>query len=372
MKKLIISLVVLCSFTFANAINSVIVQNGNRMAIYPSITAAVAAAQSGDTIYISGSKAVYAESITISKPLTIYGAGWVNSNTSATGPTTITGTFTISNGANNLTITGLQIQSIIFSNSSELNNVTITRCYIPGRIYGSSSSYFKMSNFKVSECWLSGGQVFNYLKGTANCSFEKNFFADAYVASVTGNSNYDCRFTNNIFLKDTAPEVNNYFSNSSYNYNAFIYQVTDCAFLNNIFLTNNTSIGKYRYYYLEANSDRNICFNNFYNCGNGGNFGNSDVVTSNTYNSGWSGANIFVKFTSWSDWQNCDFHINDICGLKTAGSDGLEPGIYGSSNPFKDGWFMPENPQIKSISVSTQTDANGQVTVTAKVEGQSK
>jgi len=370
-KKLIISLMVVCSATTMNAVNSIVVQNGSRMNVYSTIAAAVTAAQSGDTIYIGGATAVYAESITIAKPLTIFGAGWLSSTTAATQPTVISGTFTVSNGANNLTISGLQVQSIIFNNAQELTNVTISRCNVPGRIYGSTSSYFKMSNFKISECYLSGGTLFEYLKCTNNCNIEKNFIANAYINLVTGNSNYGCRFTNNIFFKNTNWPIGYYYTSSSYVYHTFIYQSTDCAFLNNIFVSNNINYNPpYVLYYLEVNSDRNLHYNNFYNCASGANFGSSDVVSNNVFQSSWTPTNIFNNYLNWN-LTTGDFHVNDVSGLKTAGSDGLELGIYGSPNPFKDG-FLPKNPHIESIGVSTETTSDGQITISAKVSGQSK
>jgi len=360
---------VVCSIATVNAAKSVIVQNGTRSNVYADVAAAISAANSGDTIYIGGS--VYAEAITINKPLTIFGAGMFDmASTKSTGPTQLTGGITIANGANNLTLSGMQINSVYFNNSTDLYNVTISNCYIPSRIYGNSTAnYFKMKNLRVTENYIAGGTLFDYMKCTNLCRIEKNIFANSFINLVSG-SNY-CQFINNVFFESQG-------YNSGHCYGAwpfihgFIYQTNDCAFINNVFVTNNHGplTGNSANYYLELASDRNVYFNNFYNCAHGANFGSYETVKDNIFNSAWYGTNIFKNFADW-DFTKGDYHMKDGSNLEAAGIDGLEVGLFGTTSPFKIS-FLPRNPHIQTISVSTETDANGQVSISATVEAQPK
>jgi len=359
---------VLCSLTSVNAVNSVIVQNGSRSGVYSTIAAAITAAQTGDTIYIGAG--LYSETLTISKALSIFGAGFFPDSTTVTNTTQITGKITVSTGASNLTLSGLSLADVYFNNSAELSNVTITRNYISNRIYGNSAAdYFKMKNFKVSENYITGGTQFDNLKTTSNVLIEKNIFLNSYLNLINGNNN--CFIKNNIFGKNSGIGNGVYYS-SSYDYrHAYIYQVFDCTFANNLFISESTN-SSYYYYYLSASSDRNTYYNNFYNAKSGAGFGVRDILSNNTYEATWKETTVFKSFSSWANYgfvSGNDLHVSESSGLNAAGTDGTELGIYGTVVPFKDG-YMPRNPHVKAINIGIETNTNGELPISATVTAQ--
>jgi hypothetical protein len=64
-----------------------------------------------------------------------------------------------------------------------------------------------------------------------------------------------------------------------------------------------------------------------------------------------------------------DFHLAENSIARGAGIEGTDCGIYGGTNPYKEG-AVPMNPHIQAISIPSTTDGEGKLHISVKVKAQ--
>ncbi|AHW61730.1 hypothetical protein SAMN05444285_10983 [Draconibacterium orientale] len=349
MKKLyFLPFLFLAITTFAQ--KQFVVQNGTAQT-FDEINAAIEAASAGDTIYLPGGG--FSISAQVDKTLHWRGVGHYPDSTSATGFTQILGSPTFSGNCDNSTFEGIFFQSSVTfgSNDNECTGVIIKRCRVNStltlRTTTDVSSGYPNLNVQVFESVLAHIDANNGM----NIRFEKNLIFglmyDFYQSSFNHNSfnvNHssmvrnckNCQFTNNVF-----------------SYHAtFDGGTTNCNFENNIF--------------QQSGMPFNSTTSTFTSSGN-------------IYNTGL-GLYVSIVGNNYTfDYAN-DYNLNDITGtaedgttgvsIKNSGIDGTDPGVYGTSLPYKEG-AVPYAPHIQSANIVNDA-VNGELGVQIKVVAQER
>ncbi len=300
---------------------------------------AVKKAPSGSIIYLPGGSFATNE-VNISKTLTIIGAGHFADSSSATGITQLTGNIILLKGADNCSLQGFYLTGDIkvgTSNTNDsINNLMVKRCNVNLVQLGADNIKPVSTNATFEE---------NIIRSTfhgaqsINCIARKCFFngvADQCVGTV---------FRNNVFFGTWYTSTNFPFSNA-------------CSLLiveNNIFY--NTSVNT-----LAASGQyfNNLSINS-----------SSKLNTSGANNLITSADSIFVNPSSGAFSYGKDFHLKSYCKGKNAGTDNTDLGVYGSSEPFKDGG-LPVNPHIYFKDIAPATNPNGTLTIKFGVRVQTR
>jgi len=326
-----------CSFSAAYAQNQVALQHNGVSTLFTTIPAAVAAAVSGDTIYLPGGSF---PGFQIDKKLAIIGVGHNPASTVATGMTLISASISMSNAnCDGSVFTGLRVNGDINSIGFDIDNVQISRCFVAGGITPNGNGSGGSENWTISECF------FPHIQFIKN-SFVSNNLIGYYILNTQ-----DCLIENNIFLLGGNSEP---ISGNS------------CTVKNNIF--------KYfvdSYYSTISNS---LFDNNIWSSGSlpNGVFGNGNIGTGNINDSNFDG--LFTNFSYATYNQNIDnlypfdFHLVNAA-YNTGGTNGTPIGIYGGTFPWKDG-SLPFNPHILFKSIGNTTDPNGNLLINIHVEAQ--
>lgn len=134
MKKYILLIMVLCLAMVAKAQNEVTtatLQHGDEVSVFTGVNALVnahEAAANGDVITLSAGNFA---PITMTKSVSIYGAGFEKDETAGTNVTRITGQFGLGNGLTNAHIEGLYLADrILASTDNDVSDIVIAKCYI--------------------------------------------------------------------------------------------------------------------------------------------------------------------------------------------------------------------------------------------------
>ncbi len=304
---------------------------------------AVAASQSGDTIYIPGGGFTIGN-LTIDKQLTIFGVGHYGDSTQATGITNLDGSIFLVNGADNSFLQGFYLSgNIVFGTSAGnevVNNVTISR----NNIYQIDLSYdgsdtSSATGIIIEENWIRSSINGGY---TLNTLIQRNIIIGqiSFFRSLL--------FRNNILMGDycwTGPY--RYLSNSLIRNNIhWIY-----AGCGNYFLTN-----------CYSNSFDYNTFNYTYTWPNGSNTGSNNWYLTVP-------DSLLINCPSKSLNYSYDYHLQTPALF--LGSDGTVIGIYGTSSPYKEGG-VPKNPHIQSVSIADTTNGSGLLQIDIKVGAQNK
>ncbi len=343
--KILITIIFLVSIQCVNAQQAIVaLQHHGTTTIFKdanSFADANAAAQNGDTIYLSGG---YFNTITITKRLVIYGAGHNPDSTAVTGKTYIYSSLSINKGADSSYIEGLYISGDInFQSDSTINDVIIRRCYF-GNLNISGSGIKCNNRTLINQNTITGSiDVYD-----ANALIFKNNILLGYVRNATDNILFD---HNDFFIW-----VGNYsgplFVSSNVIYTNNIFQVTWGGY-NSAFLSgdNNTYQNN-----LFANDPSSSWWNNNY-INNILNVNSDSIFINHPASSGFS-------YTQ-------NFHLRPTSTAKNGATDGTDMGIYGGlpNYTFKEG-CVPFNPHIISKTIAPNTDVNGHLNINIKVGAQ--
>lgn len=310
------------------------VQTGNETKFYGDLTMALDSSQAGSVLYLSGG--TYSSETTqfiIKKKFIIYGVGHNPDSNSVTGITRINANITFDTGSDSSAITGVYCTNPIYINQS-VYNILIKRCRMTNLSLNGNNAYIEENI--IDGNIVGGNKMINSL-------LEKNI--------ITGGislMNYSL-FKNNIMLATSSPVFG--WGNTSYS-----------TFENNIFLN------------LSADSSFNLsaCINlNFNN-----NIFADFTFSNNASNSlsknimGQAQSSIFENQTGNTFFYHHNYHLKSTCPGVGAGTDGTDIGIYGTSEPYKDG-ALPDIPHIIQDNSSTGS-SNGLFKIDIKVEAQSK
>jgi hypothetical protein len=313
----------------------VILQSGTTASQFSTLDAAIDAASNGDFIYLSGGNFLK-NPTPINKELHFIGAGIHTDSTAVTTATSISvvgSDFHIGTDADNSTFDGINFtQLVIFTDESggpcDADNVVFSRCKFNGIDARGSNTLVTLSNIILQEC-IVNGYASDLGKDGTTCLIDR-----CYVYVLTSAGPQSCAgitVLNSIVLDETTV-------GSSY---------TNCIF---------------RYSYGGE------CF--FTNCiTSDDDFGSLAVFTNSTTGVLW--VDIFINPTDAFGYLNFtqDFHIITGSVADNAGSDGTDAGIYGTSNPTKEG-FVPYNPHFRMSDIPNATDSNGILNVQAQVAAQ--
>ena len=342
--KPFLSLFALCLFVMQVSGAILTVSNHpSQPAQYDDINAAIAAAASGDTIYIHGSPLPYSGNVIVNKQLTLIGPG---KNPQKDIPTlaTINGYFRFDTGSN-----GSQAIGLVASNFQDIggtSNIAVIGCvaYLGISLGGTIGT----SNWIVRDCIIRRDQ------GTVN----------PYALSMENSVN--ALIENNVI-------------------GGRVYKGSNTIFKNNLFIQNASGFGDV----FTGFCGNNLLNNNiFYGVGPGGcttcTFNNNITfgAGNNTLPSGSAGSGNLINQDPIlvdapltvvnNEWRTFDVHLGAGSPGINAGTDGKDIGIYGGTSATLSG--NANIPQIKSMDLdNTIVPAGGVIqikVVATKPEGQ--
>lgn len=277
-------------------------------AITTNLTDAIALAQPGDKIYLPGGFFQHTEAI--EKQVHIIGTGFQDGQ-NVMGRTTINGNLTLGDLADNSTFEGFYLSND-FVPSGILDNITFKRCNMSGttNVNGARFDNSNFINCVVRET-LHFAQT-GYPQGQSNI-ITNSFIKRIYRAQYTTIKN--CIVS--LYLEEC--------DNMIVRNNIFDYTDPSC----NLFLSSSNMI-------LENNMIKLIC--NIASLP--GVLSNSNTIPYNVI------AEVFMNATVFSFNSTSDFNLVSTSIGNNAGTDGTDIGIYGGSNPWKDG-SLPIIPNIE-------------------------
>ncbi len=338
MKKLIVTLSILFgALSFSQAQNDIAVVNQDTTAFFHTISAAITYSTDGDTIYLPGRS--FAENLSITKQLFIFGTGHYIDSTQASGRTEIYGSITLNDGASGGLLHGLYSSgSIGFGTYHTVNNYTIERCNFSSL----SAGYLYCTGLLLSESVIRGNVVG---KNTiTNVLIEKNI-----IIGEAQNFDNASLITNNVFLQIPGTSA------------APIHSCHSCIITNNVFM----SPGRVSYTSSGCNFTNNLMVSTSITAIEASN-SNTANVDSVVWNS------IFVNYDNSKVFSyDYDFHLQGTSVGVNLGSDGTNVGIYGTSNPYKPS-SVPLTPHVYEKSIARETDSNGMLSVQIKAAAQQR
>jgi hypothetical protein len=202
---------------------------------FTTMTAAIAASSSGDTLYIAGSLASY-NSFPLDKSLVIIGTGHnpQNQNTSISSIQNIALTTT---AARKSQLIGLQFD-YLYTTASGIDSITITRCKITNYIEVNNYTHFGWS-IRGNVFESTGTNIkFNYNGSIHHMYMNNNVFNGACVDLQNAANNAEIYLFNNLFLRngDAFTGINNgiYISNNIFYRANTVTNTTACAWNKNL------------------------------------------------------------------------------------------------------------------------------------------
>lgn len=329
MKKLFLSLVaaiVAATATYAqSSMLATLSHEGNISTFYGqnALKDAHASAVHGDIITLSSGSF---NAVTITKAVTIRGAGMTVDSIAKTEPTVIAGDFTIeipNDVTERLTLEG------IYSNFTVYLKGTLKNCT------------FLKDRFNAIRCFAGNSHVTNLTMIHCRVSDVINSGSSGWTVSCVNciiNGVYATSSTNFEFL--------NCVVRSSYDQNT----VGTSSFKNCILLySDNNNLSPSAVAYNCVGIQNTNLFKNIPN--------NTNVVKNNT--------DVFKTYTgTYSDSET--FELTDEAKETFLGIDGTEVGIYGGNMPFNS---TPTNPQITKCNVAAKSTADGKLSVDITVNG---
>jgi hypothetical protein len=325
----------------------IVLQGNGAPQVFTDINAAIAAAQAGDKLYLSGGLFTSATDIIIDKQLHLIGAGIHPDSTSVTATTTISTSgssdFSVLTAASGSTFTGLVLspdQYITYGTSNTDDDPTgllFQRCRFIARMYTYTDGTLNGSSTTFDECIFNhhiyGGNgtatftrcVLDYQSGTSSAI---NSFGNLFIDH--------CVFLNvQAFRNSTGATISNSICTAG---NYPVYQSNNVTFTNCLF-SGTTYTGN----------------------------SSGEVITNCTLNV--PAATLFINETDGDYQFTDDLHLTPGSGGVGAANDGTDIGIYGSSSPYKPG-NVPYNPHFRSGSIAPATNANGDLPVNIRVAAQ--
>lgn len=293
----------------------------------------------GDTIYLPGG---FFAAINIDKGIAIIGAGHHPDSTMPTGATQINGSVGIGPDADSVHLEGLHITGNLNVVSANLktDRLRIIRNLIDGQLTLNGNRTTPSLHVEISG---------NIIRSSVDMSNTLN-------AVITNNI-----FTNRVHYVNQGSISNNVFTQQPYmghpvylNYN--IYDCDNSVIENNVFVNADQVLG---FVYCDNSVIRKNLF-----AASSIDFGNS--LASGNY-TGVPSATILVNWTSTSFLYTDNYHLKTPQSYP--GYDNTEVGIYGGLKPWKEG-SIPLNPHIQVKTISSKTDAQGQIQVQVKVAAQ--
>jgi len=339
MKENILILFLIFSCFAINAQTIALHQGGNSQ-IFKGNTAfsqAYEASQNGDTLYFSGG--TFFPPSSLSKELTLFGAGHYQDSTLVTGKTIVSGDLNLVTGADNFHIEGFQVSGRLqVASNNSISGFTCKRNYITQTINFPGNQSNPSSNIAIIGSIFSGGNFENAVNTlVSNC----------IISNGNINNSHGNNFNNNIILWHDGNSSGYLFYNS-----------------NNNILSNNIILREGRYTDRIANGDGNVLNNNVFSHSTPS-LGTNVTLSNNT--TGVVFSELFNNQTGINFDYSHDYHLQDE--TLYLGNDGKQVGIYGGVFPYKAG-AVPINPHIMEINISNTTNEQGELPIQIKVSTQ--
>jgi hypothetical protein len=375
MKKQLLLLTFALATTFStNAAVLTVSNNANSPGQYNNFIDAHNAAVANDTLYIHGSPNSYGY-VTITKPLTIIGAGGLPNKSynlsSRFENFTIDFNNTYTSSGSGSKLIGLDVQTINLSGGNgsvtAISNVTLERNKVAAIYFNQAGTYtlahnnINIYNNVISSIGGNNTSTQFLIKNTVI----KNNIITGQIYHLGHESAGSWILSNNIILGEILGSIrsavisNNIFyktgSGSAFNYPSYPNEY--CSTSNNIFF------GSYSY------SASDIVY--------GTNTGDNNILNQNPQFLYYEGANTHsYTHTNPPTGPFNNFNLSSGSPGKNVGSDGTDIGIYGGNTPFVEGantdsryrYFpMPAIPQIMEVTIqNASVPQNGTLNVNFK------
>ena len=365
MKTLLLISFSICLYGAASGKIITVDNNEGAGADFSSLQDAVNAAEPGDTLQIHVSHLSY-KNITLNKRLTLIGPGHYPEAAAYTGATV--GKIALSNGSAGSVITGLRISSIIGNPNHTTNNITIENNFF----YDVAGSLISGSNGSgSSDNWVIRGNVFAHNSYCGGCRVIE-------LKEPTGSTNDNWLISNNIiywignnsFFQDvnaTTLIINNTLihtgGDENYNYGFFSKNKNQNAIVkNNIFVATDIHLDNVSINCASCVFSNNLTYNP--------NVMIADLPGTGNINN----ANPkFVNAPGFTWNYNYDFRLAEDSPAKNAGTDGGDPGAYGTDFPFSKFGYPAGVPVIESFEVNNQLVTKGEdIVIKVKAKAGSK
>jgi hypothetical protein len=357
MKKFTLLSLLLTTCLFGNAQALIAVETNGTTTFERSLDSAVMHAAAGSTIYIPGGVFTF-NTVNIDKKLTIVGVGHHPDSTLATGQTIISGNVTFVEGSSQSHIEGLYITGniqVVFQQN--VDDLLIKRCAATD-LTGNGSHWSQQDHDSTySHNWQIMHSVF---RGSINFANLKAFtFTNNIVKGRLVNAFHGGTLRNNVFLFNSQSE-------------RLMDEIRYCSISNNIFFHSwDISYGPYACYGgYPCGSYENVFLNNSFCMGGQSTYvenGTASVALNNKYDA--LPTESLVNATENIFSYAANYHIHPNLNAALVGTDGLQLGIYGSNDPYKEG-AVPYNPHIQLKNIAPSTSTNGTLQVEIKVNAQ--
>lgn len=310
---------------------------------YTNLSSAISAAGTGDTLYVMGSPNDYASSsVTISKPITLIGAGYNPVGTQYGYPTTISNIYFSGNSSANAKgtkIMGISCAQII-SNDTFETNISISRSYIYNYIDIAGT------NWTIQNCIVN------------NIDFNGFDYGNGGVYSAAGYNGPIAIIVDNFIMGSITSDQGYYYGTIKaahilINHNILEGPITyfkSCNIIaNNIFWYANQS------YYNSVNTSNcsfrnNVTVESFKDTLN--NSGSSDIATSNIYNPSSLFNGTQSSTIGYPTLVNDDWTVKAVSSAHKAASDGTDIGIYGGVTPMPNFTGATTLPQLTYFDIN--------------------
>ncbi|MBK7553132.1 MAG: hypothetical protein IPI55_00650 [Flavobacteriales bacterium] len=325
----------LCGLSALAQLPRIVVQGSGAPQVFTEIGPAVAAAQAGDHVYLSGGS-FGGPALIVDKMLHFLGAGINPDSTGATGTTTIPQQLRITTAASGSSFTGITIGNdvqygvLTDGSDDDPTNMVFQRCQFMNLFAVSATNSNTSSSSVFDECIFRGSLLCTSNGGTSNTITRCIFSGTGATTNNLGN----LIVSNSLFFQAGGSTPG-----------AGLYE--NCVFAFDI-----TSPGI---------STSNNCI--FTNAGLPPGATGSGNIFSQTANT------IFVNELNNTYEFSDDLHLAVGSPGANAGTDGNDIGLYGSLSPYKPG-AVPVNPHYQVANIANATDIDGNLPVSITVAAQ--
>lgn len=333
MKKifLLTALAVLLGVATATAQQIAVVSENGETNVFTTLQAAIEGAAPGSVIYLPGGSFSIADSVKITKRLTIIGIGHRSDNDNVDAKTWVAGNFWFNEGSSGSAVMACYITGNvnIGEGDASVNNVLVKFCNL---------NSVQVLNNKCTNTYVNQ----NYVRRCCYFNHSNGIITNNVISSII-NIDYG-QIYNNIFLS--------YGQNGSDGWNAYMRTIEAyCTSIHHNVITTHTSSPSYYYYNVIVGSD-NTVFSNICH----------EVIGDNTeLLSGVDWNTVFEKYNGGAIDPMSDFHFtNEYVQYEN------QIGIYGGTG-FNDHQTAPV-PYIVAKRIDQETDAAGQLKIQVRVK----
>ena len=325
-----------------------VLQNRTRFEVWPTVDSVITRLQPGDTAYLPGGNFDIGSWVISNSNTTIMGVGFFEDSIQATGHTFLNGSIQIQD-ADNVTLSGFWGGDITTSSTSGIvQNLRIERCNVGDITLHGSAGTPGTSGALIMQ---------NIIRGDLNGGYtESSLISNNYLMDEISNFNG----TNGVIFSNNFINKIGFFQGGR-GTTYVTFNLSHCVFTDNILRAStiaNTSGG---YFFGSATS----------NFGTGNSLNTSSdtdrIVGSNEFKDNHPQV-IFDNRTAGEYPSSYTLIESGEYSMKLQTSQ-PEVGPYYGQFAIPPGW-LPRNPHIRRADIATQTDENGNLSITIDVSSQ--